>query len=142
MNTKSLIIGLATVAVVAAWGCKHSPSPQPSAGNNPDPGQPSGPGTVVDPEHPSFKNDILPIFLANCSGCHNQTTNNDGFIFVSYETVTARKFTPGDPARTKLYEAITEDDEEDRMPKTPNPRLSAEKIMLIRKWIENGAPNN
>ncbi|WP_118950826.1 c-type cytochrome domain-containing protein [Taibaiella helva] len=139
MNRKRTT-SFACLAMAIALGCTHSPSPRPS---DPDPEQPpAGPGPASDPEHPSFKTDILPIFLTYCSGCHNQTTNNEGFIFVSYETITAKKFTPGDPGNTKLYEAITDDDEEDRMPRTPNPRLSAERITLIRNWIRNGAPNN
>lgn len=129
---------LMTAMAAMFLSCKHEPMPQP-AGNTTGPGQPAGP---ADPENPSFVNDILPIFMTNCSGCHNMTTANDGFIFTSYETITAKKFVPGDPEKTKLYDAITEDDEEDRMPKAPNPRLSAEKILLIRNWIRNGAPNN
>jgi mono/diheme cytochrome c family protein len=125
----ALVLGIA--AAVAS--CKHDPMPGPAA----SPGQ----GTA-DPEHPSFINDILPIFVANCSGCHNPTLANDGYVFTSYQTITAKKFTPGDPYETKLYEAITDDEEEDRMPQAPNPRLTADKILLIKNWIRNGAPNN
>lgn len=117
-------------------GCTHEPAPQPS------PGTPGQPGQPADPENPAFASDILPIFISNCSGCHNMTTANDGYIFTSYETITSKKFVAGNPDETKLYDAITDDDEEDRMPKAPNPRLSADKILLIRNWIRNGAPNN
>lgn len=141
MNKRTIIALPLIIAVSLILGCTHDPMPQPETnGNNPGgPGQPSGP---VDVENPSFVNDILPIFIANCSGCHNMTTANDGYVFTSYETITAKKFVAGDPDRTKLYDAITDDDEEDRMPQTPNPRLSADRILLIKNWIRNGAPNN
>lgn len=133
-----LITGLMTTMIAA--GCKHDPMPGPGNGNTNDPADTT---TVpTDPANPKFKTDILPIFTANCNGCHNSVTPNDGYNFTTYESTIAKKFEPGDPDETKLYEAITEDDEEDRMPQTPNPRLSAEKIQLIKKWIENGAPNN
>jgi len=125
--------------MLSLLSCTHSPQPGP--GNSTNTGN-TGNGAPADPDNPSFKNDILPIFLTNCAGCHNTSIANEGFIFTSYETITARKFTPGDPDNTKLYEAITDDDEEDRMPQTPNPRLPDDKILLIRNWIRNGAPNN
>ena len=132
---KIYVFSLALCTALALVGCKHDPMPGPSA--NPDPGQ-----TATDPENPSFIKDVLPIFIANCSGCHNPTLANNGYVFTSYQTITAKKFIAGDPYETKLYEAITDDDEEDRMPQAPNPRLSADKILLIKNWIRNGAPNN
>lgn len=129
------MMGLFLLFAAMAAGCKHEPTPAPAGNNTQQP-------VVTDPENPGFKNDILPIFLTYCSGCHNATTANDGYIFTSYETITAKKFTPGDPEETELYEKITEDDDDDRMPQAPNPRLSEDKIRLIRNWILNGAPNN
>jgi hypothetical protein len=122
-------------AVLAFASCKHDPMPSPA---NPS----SGAGGPADPDNPSFVSDVLPIFISHCSGCHNQSQANDGYIFTSYETITGKKFEPGNLDNTKLYRKITEDDPEDRMPKAPNPALSAEQITLIRNWILNGAPNN
>jgi hypothetical protein len=133
---KIYALTLALCATVAMTSCKHDPMPGPS--NNPGQGQPG----TTDPQNPSFVNDVLPIFIANCSGCHNPTVANNGYVFTSYQTITAKKFIAGDPGETKLYEAITDDDEDDRMPQAPNPRLTADKILLIKNWILNGAPNN
>lgn len=132
---KAYIIPLSLCAAIAMASCKHDPMPGPS----PDPGKGH---TATDPDNPSFINDILPIFIANCSGCHNPTLANNGYVFTSYETITAKKFIAGNPYETKLYEAITDDDEEDRMPQAPNAPLAADKILLIKNWILNGAPNN
>jgi hypothetical protein len=48
---------------------------------------------------------------------------------------------PGDAEDSKIYEAITEDDEDDRMPRPPFPRLQSAQIMLIKRWIDEGAKN-
>jgi len=123
--------------VIAAASCTHAPGPSPSNNNNNN-----DTTTVTDPANPKFKSDILPILTANCSGCHNNVTANDEYNFTTYETTIAKKFVKGDPEKTKIYDVITEDDDEDRMPQAPNPRLSADKILLIKNWILNGAPNN
>lgn len=137
MISKNIPPLLMMALLSAAAGCKHGSTPAPSGNNNGN-----NPPAVTDPLNPSFKSDILPIFQTYCAGCHNSTTAGDGYIFTSYETITAKKFVPGDPGKTKIYEAITEDNDADRMPQAPNPRLSDDRIQLIRNWILNGAPNN
>lgn len=136
MKKALLILPLLTLAALTS--CKHDAKTTPSPVSPVD----TTPQQPADPANPRFAQDILPIFLAHCSGCHNNVTANDGYNFTSYQSITARKFVPGDLDDTKLYDAITDDDEEDRMPQAPNPRLSAEKILLIKNWILNGAPNN
>lgn len=90
-----------------------------------------------------FERDILPIFIANCakSGCHDAASRQDGYVFTSYQTITAKKFQPGDASETELYETITERDPGDVMPPPPNPRLSNQQIALIGRWIDEGAKN-
>lgn len=90
-----------------------------------------------------FERDILPIFISNCakSGCHDAASRQDGYVFTSYATVTAKKFRAGDASETELYEKITEHDNDDVMPPPPNPRLTAQQIGLIGRWINEGAKN-
>src|SRR6188768_2178943 len=73
-----------------------------------------------------FERDILPIFISNCavSGCHDAATRQEGYEFTSYATITAKKFEPGDPEDTELYEKITEHDADERMPPPPRARLN------------------
>lgn len=123
----------------ALSSCKHEPMPGPQAPGTIDSGGVTQP---IDTTNPSFSTAILPIFIANCSGCHNDNLPNDGYNFTTYEKIKAKKFYPGNPDDTKLYESITDDDESDRMPQAPNPRLSSGQILLIRNWILQGAPNN
>lgn len=123
----------------ALSSCKHEPMPGPQAPGTIDSGGVTAP---VDTANPDFSDAILPIFIANCSGCHNDNLANDGYNFTTYEKIKAKKFYRGNPDDTKLYESIIEDDEAERMPQAPNPRLSSGQILLIRNWILQGAPNN
>jgi hypothetical protein len=90
-----------------------------------------------------FRRDILPIFQSNCakSGCHDAASAQDGFVFTSYQTITSRKFEPGDPWDTELFEKITETDPGEIMPPPPNAPLTQDQIGKIYRWIAMGAPN-
>lgn len=133
-----LVLG-GLVLSTALSSCKHEPMPGPQAPGTIDSGGVTQP---VDTANPGFHNAILPIFIAHCSGCHNDNLASDGYNFTTYEKIKSKKFFPGNPGDTKLYEAITDNDEADRMPQAPNPRLSAGQILLIRNWILQGAQNN
>lgn len=124
--------------------CKHEPEeivivdPDPPIDTVPD-GNPCSPDTAY------FRNDILPILISSCgmSGCHDASTAQDGVILTSYQSVmNTAEIVPGNPGRSKLYEVITEAETEERMPPPPMSALSTDQILLIRKWIEQGAKNN
>lgn len=142
---------------IGFYACQHkaeNPAPAPvnngggnnggggngggNGGNNGGNGN-NGPDTSL-----CFERDILPIFVSNCakSGCHDAATRKEGYQFTSWATITAKKFKPGDPDDTELYEKITEDDHDDRMPPPPNAPLTQAQIALIKNWIERGAPNS
>ena len=137
-------------------GCKHAPvgpfsdddlMPIDSSDTNPgdtvvvDPpdtlaGIPCEPGVVY------FKQDILPILISNCafSGCHDAESAEDGVILISYETVLqTADVEPFDLKHSEIYEVLTEDDEDKRMPPLPTPPLDPEKVQLIAQWILQGA---
>lgn len=130
----SLFLALAILFVAS---CKHESYVTPV-----EPGKPVDPNPVD--TGICFERDILPIFISNCakSGCHDAATAEEGYVFTSYETITAKKFSPGNPDDTELYEVITEDDPDKRMPLAPNGPLTAAQIDLIRRWILEGAPNS
>ncbi len=129
--------------------CKHD-VPKPAI---PTSGNPTNPGDTSKPTNPNptnsddtalcFERDILPIFISNCakSGCHDAATRQEGFEFTSYTTITSKKFKPGDLDDTELWEKITENDHDKRMPPPPNAPLTSQQIALIRDWILRGAPN-
>jgi hypothetical protein len=104
----------------------------------------TGGGTTCDSTKIYFQQQVLPILLSNCamSGCHDDASHEDGVILTTYEKVmNTGDVRPGRPNDSELYEVLIEDDPDDRMPRPPRPRLPANQISIIRKWIEQGALN-
>ncbi|MBK6345070.1 MAG: hypothetical protein IPF68_03910 [Bacteroidales bacterium] len=102
-------------------------------------------GLTCDPDTVYFRNDVLPLLISSCgmSGCHDASTAQEGVILTSYQSVMGTaEIIPGNPGRSKLYEAITDGETDERMPPPPMSALSADQILMIRKWIEQGARNN
>jgi mono/diheme cytochrome c family protein len=140
---------LTIVAACIAGGCKHQETPQPANTNTPGttPTPTPNPAPTPNPNPADtgicFKRDILPIFLSNCamSGCHDAISRQDGFQFTDYNSIINKEFVPGNANGTELYEKITEDDNDKRMPPPPRPALTADQVTLIRRWINEGAKN-
>jgi len=138
------------VLLTLLGSCQHEPFPAPPDGmgndtiQNPidttDPGKPCHPDTVY------YSKDIQPILTKSCAitGCHDATTQQDGIRLTDYDNV----MNPDDdivrpfrPDNSDLYEAITDSDPDKRMPPPPRSALSAAEIVLIEKWINQGAQN-
>jgi hypothetical protein len=140
------ILGIIGLAIA----CTHEPAEGPitDGGNGGGNGGGGGGGTLqpCDPDTIYFSQTILPLLTSSCAipGCHDPGTAEDGVILNSYENImNTAGVNPGDPNGSDLYEAITDDDEDDRMPPADQfPTLSAEEINLIRTWILQGAKNN
>lgn len=95
-----------------------------------------------DPDTVYFSQDVLPILISNCakSGCHDAASASDGVILTDYAAVMrTADVRAGNPGGSDLYEVLTEDDPDKRMPQPPNDPLNADQIALIRKWIQQGA---
>lgn len=108
--------------------------------------------TAPEPGGPiTFAADIQPIFNGRCatSGCHVQPTpraNCDLSPGVSYANlvnvqtevyVPGVRVTPGEPDSSVLYLLV----ESGTMPARGG-RLTSTQVAAIKKWIENGAPDN
>ena len=103
-----------------------------------------GSSVPCDPSKVYFRQQVLPILVSNCalSGCHDDASHQDGVVLTSYEKVMATAdIRPGRPFDSDLYEAITETDPSERMPRPPQNPLNSQQIQLIRQWIEQGAQN-
>lgn len=89
-----------------------------------------------------FQRDVLPIFQSSCalSGCH-AAPGQDGYVFSSYQTIMRKGVVAGDPFDSEIFEKITEDRLDKRMPPTPRNPLTPQQIELIRRWIAEGAKN-
>ena len=98
----------------------------------------SGPAAPVD-----FARDIQPILRDHCLKCHNPQKKKGQFRVDSREAafrggVSGRVIAPGNSKGSKLVELLVTKNEDERMPQSA-PTLPAEKIELIRRWIDAGA---
>lgn len=92
-----------------------------------------------------FEKEILPIFEANCIGCHGAEKAMGKLKLDSAEGIQAKLaadahlLTAGDPAKSELYERLVlPADNKKRMPKGADP-LDQKSIDLIAAWIKEGA---
>ena len=92
----------------------------------------------------SFSKDIAPLLLKNCQACHGASDAKGGFQLGSYTALMkpgdsgSASITPGKPDDSEVLRLISVQDKGERMPKDGDP-LPADKIALVRKWIEEGA---
>ncbi|MCJ8211057.1 hypothetical protein MUY27_15165 [Mucilaginibacter sp. RS28] len=88
----------------------------------------------------SFKNDVQPIMISNCtqSGCHGSEGHE--FKLLTYQDVLGH-VKAGEPHSSSIYSAITANTL-GTMPQPPNPRLTDTQIKTIYLWILQGAKNN
>lgn len=98
----------------------------------------------------SFSQQIIPIFTANCVGCHGGTANlfltssqaYDNLVNVPAQTGSCAgvmRVAPGNSSQSALYLRVNGMCSE-RMPQGGS--LSQNEIDLIRSWIDQGALNN
>jgi hypothetical protein len=87
-----------------------------------------------------FTRDILPVLSANCgmSGCHDATSAKGGFNSTSYSG-TEKSVHRGNARSSRIYTAITQFNENSRMPPSPAPALSPTEVLKIGQWINEGA---
>jgi mono/diheme cytochrome c family protein len=80
------------------------------------------------------------VFRAHCTECHAGARARAGVNVLDRDgLVKKEKVVPGKPDDSTLYQLITATDES-AMPPTGRPRLTAEQVEMIRKWIVAGAP--
>ncbi len=93
-----------------------------------------------------FSQDIAPILVANCTGCHSGDGNGlrrgklDLSTFASMQTGTPdhKVLQPGKPEESTLVRRIKGEDEP-RMPQGATAALAAAAIAKIERWVKEGA---
>jgi len=94
-----------------------------------------------------FEKDVRPILQANCTACHNVTTNEGGVILETVESMlkgggSSPVLVPGKPEESLLYKLSRRGDEP-VMPPMPNDRqarpLTPKELWVLRQWIIEGA---
>lgn len=104
-----------------------------------------GNGSTCDPDTVYFQNDILPLLMSSCgiAGCHDPGTAEKDIILTSYYHVMQSDVIDAfDPEKSEMYEKITDDDPDKRMPPPPKLALNPSQINMIYTWISQGALDN
>jgi mono/diheme cytochrome c family protein len=91
-----------------------------------------------------FDRDIRPIFRASCLKCHGAEGKPKGQLRLDVRAAAFRGgaggkvILPGRAKESLLYKLLVDPDDDARMPQKA-PRLAAEQIDLVRRWIDEGA---
>jgi cytochrome c553 len=91
-----------------------------------------------------FSRDIQPMFAKRCVACHGPATQEAGLRLDQEASATAkldsgnRAIVPGEAAASEILARITSTDPEIQMP-PEGPRLSADQVASIARWIDEGA---
>lgn len=144
--------GIAVILVLGLIAsCKHHPDDfilLPDNGGNG--GTVNPPDTIdiinpnpCDPEVVYFQNNIAPLLNSMCAteDCHDAVNPEDDVQLTDYSHI-MEQISAGNPGNSDLYEAITDDNSEDRMPPADSPQLTSDQIQMIQTWIVQGAQNN
>ncbi len=91
-----------------------------------------------------FVHQIVPVLREHCGECHTGDKKKGGFSLNDRASMLAggergKSVVPGNAAKSFLLEVITTKDPDKQMP-PKGPRLSPEKVKLLRDWIDAGAP--
>jgi uncharacterized membrane protein len=104
------------------------------------------PDTTYPDDTICFNQDILPIFLSGCAttACHDAASHAEGYVLTDYTHIinSEEGIVPYSPQGSEIYEKITTNESDERMPPPPMAPLTAKQISAIRTWIEEGALNS
>lgn len=85
---------------------------------------------------------VKAIFHERCYECHKFDVAKGGIKILHHRLLVAvrKVVVPGQPENSELYQLVTTDDDDVRMPPAPAERLTPPEIDAIRAWIRDGAP--
>src|SRR5277367_3866906 len=89
-------------------------------------------------QSPTYLRDIQPIFMGNCSRCHNQESR---FVYnwLDYKTAYADRW----EIRRRIWDSCKGTYYKESMPIANSPEslaLTDEERQLIREWVDSGSP--
>ena len=93
-----------------------------------------------------FDHLILPILEKKCTSCHNNSKSKGDLLLTNKENFlkggkTGVIFVSGDPEESLLFQRLHLPlDDEDHMPPSNKPQLTAEEKALIAQWIKSDLP--
>lgn len=99
------------------------------------------PAQVVMGQAVDFAHEVAPVLQRHCVPCHGGTESNGGFSLNTRELLLdAEAVTPGKSNASRMIALIESRDEDEQMPPSDRPRLTAKEIQALRRWIDAGAP--
>lgn len=90
----------------------------------------------------NFSREVLPILSENCLSCHGQDEGHrKADLRLDTREGVLAVLKPGKPETSDLIERIVSTDEDEVMPppKSHKPRLTAEQVSTLRRWVTEGA---
>jgi len=93
----------------------------------------------------SYYNQVRPIFVANCQGCHQPSNPSANYIMTEFKSLLAGgrsnkpAIVPHHPEKSHLVAQITPDEKGAAKMPMARPPLPKEEIELIKRWIAQGA---
>lgn len=89
----------------------------------------------------SFQRVMMPLFISNCNfqGCHGNGSRAGKVSLINYDS-TIKHVVTYQPERSLLYLSLIKADPLRRMP--PAGPLNGNRMIWVKKWIEQGCLNN
>ena len=93
----------------------------------------------------TYEEHVLPIFKDKCLSCHGADKKRGGLQLHTYLNVmqggsSGEAIKPGDPEKSLLFRLMSHKEEPEMPPKSP--KLPAETLALVERWIQGGALEN
>ncbi len=88
-----------------------------------------------------FAHEVVPILKRNCVHCHGgREAEGDFSLNTRADVVDSGYVELGDPDTSHMIELVESTDLDFQMPPADRPRVSADEIKVLRRWIESGLP--
>lgn len=134
----------ASAAPAAAMVAEAAPAPAAPAAM---PAEAAPAATKVEPEGDllTYDDHLFPIFEEYCVTCHDAVDAEGGLDLSTHAAAlqgggSGTTLRPGNPDASRLYLLVSHKEKPTMPP--DEPRIAAEKIEAIRKWIAQGAPKD
>ncbi len=138
------LLFVVAIAMTTTTSCVNDPIFTDPMDTMPPDTIPADTSAICDPDTIYFRKDILPIIGSSCGMgfCHNEESRAGGIVITSFETLMASEIVvPGDPENSMMYQVMSATDLTEIMPPSPRGPISDTNILVVKRWIEQGAKN-